>query len=144
MSFTVEPKPVVETDDNNVKFISKWKITLNKQKSKYFNNLNCETRIYKDLKDHPSLFYNSKNLGIEISDDQYEYEVTKDQDTLTILSKNLDVLKLAVYKLLSPQFTDKRMTIKRQWKINLRPLKIDEENNEDWNISFFNDDDTDY
>ena len=36
------------------------------------------------------------------------------------------------------------MTIKRQWKINLRPLKIDEENNEDWNISFFNDDDADY
>ena len=144
MSFTVEPKPVVETDDNNVKFISKWKITLNKQKSKYFNNLNCETRIYKDLKDHKSLFYNSKNLGIEIPDDQYEYEVTKDQDTITILSKNLDVLKLAVYKLLSPQFTDKRMTIKRQWKINIRPLKIDEENNEDWNISFFNDDDTDY
>ena len=31
MSFTIEPKPVVETDDNNVKFISKWKITLNKK-----------------------------------------------------------------------------------------------------------------
>ena len=144
MSFTIEPKPVVETDDNNVKFISKWKITLNKKNSKYFNNLNCETRTYSDLKNHPSLFYHSKKLGVEISDDQYEYEVTNDLDTVTVLSKNLDVLKLAVYKLLGPQFTDKRMTIKRQWKINLRPLKIDEENNEDWNISFFNDDNADY
>lgn len=144
MNFTIEPKPVVETDDNNVKFISKWKITLNKKNSKYFNNLNCETRTYSDLKNHPSLFYNSKKLGVEISDDQYEYEVTNDLDTVTILSKNLDVLKLAVYKLLGPQFINKRMTIKRQWKINLRPLKIDEENNEDWNISFFNNDDADY
>ena len=146
MSFIIEPKPIVETDENNVKFISNWKVILIKNQSKYFNNINCKTNTYTDLEDHPSLFYNVKKLGVEISKDYYKYNVTNENDKVIIVSKNLDVLKLAVYKILSSQFTNKRMTIKRQWKINLRPLKIDieEEENENWNISFFNDKDNDY
>ena len=93
MSFIIEPKPIVEIDENNVKFISSWKVVLKKCQSKYFDNIKCRTDTYTDLEDHPSLFYNVKKLGIEVSKDYYKYDITNENNKITIVSKNLDVLK---------------------------------------------------
>ena len=129
MSFTVEPKPIIDIDENNVKFISKWNVVLEKGNLKY--DITCKSDTYLDLQNHPSLFYNAKKLDMEIPNEYYEYTVENNTEFITISSKNIDVLKLAIYKIFKPCINDKRLTIKRQWNINIRPKKIvidDDEN----------------
>ena len=132
MSFTVEPKPIIDIDENNVKFISKWNVVLEKRNLKY--DITCKSDTYLDLQNHPSLFYNAKKLGMQIPNEFYEYTIHNNNECIIISSKNIDVLKLAIYKIFKPHIANKKLTIKRQWKISIRPPKIVIDENEDISV----------
>ena len=53
------------------------------------------------------------------------YLVENQEESILLTSKTLEVLKLAIGKVLE-NYHDKKLTIKRQWKINFREKKEEE------------------
>ena len=106
-----------------------------------FLSLPKKSNVYTDIVDHPSLFKYAKTMNVQIPSELYNYSVKNETGKTTMVSAtSLDVLKIALWKLLSHTHADKRIMIKRTWSIMFRELKEDET----INLSLFNDDDGDY
>jgi len=135
-SLSLTPFPTVEVDESGKKSITRWNISIPSKKIKR------EDGVYTDIVDHPSLFKYAKAMeNVVISPDLYHYSVKNETGKTTMVSAtSLDVLKIALWKLLSHTHADKRIMIKRTWSIMFKELKEDET----INLSLFNEDDGDY
>tara|TARA_B100001989_G_C24223989_1_gene309271 strand:+ start:130 stop:549 length:420 start_codon:yes stop_codon:yes gene_type:complete len=122
-SLNINPKPVIHTDEHGKKKIKEWKLILNKKDLPF--KIDCESNTRRDLVNHESLFGLAKELGITIPDEYYFYQVENQDESILLTSKTLEVLKLAIGKVLE-NYHDKKLTIKRQWKINFREKKEEE------------------
>jgi hypothetical protein len=137
-SVTINPKPVIEIGHDGNKKIKGWTVSIPKKDLLFeIDDIKSETK--KDLLEHPNLFGLAKELGISVPSEYYCYQVENSSESLTLTSRSIDVLKLAIGKVFENKH-DKRLTIKRQWTINFREKK--EEVN--LGIGIFDNEDGDY
>jgi hypothetical protein len=134
-SLSLTPFPTVEIDESGKRNITQWNITIPPKKIKQ------TTGVYTDIVGHPSLFKYAKTMNVTIPPELYNYSVKNETDKPTLVTAtSLDVLKIALWKLLSPSHADNRITVKRTWTIMFRPKPAEDETID---LSLF-DDDGDY
>ena len=124
-SITVNPKAVIHTDENGKKKIKEWKVSLNKRDLPF--DVSCKTNVYTDLVNNESLFGLTKELNIDIPAEYYHYHVDNLDESIVITSRSQEVLKVAIGSILK-DYHDKRVTIKRQWKLSFREKEEEEDN----------------
>ena len=81
-------------------------------------------------------------MGMTVPTEYYDFYVKESSESLQLTSRSLDVLKVAIGKVFENKH-DKRLIIKRQWIINFRDKK-EEEEVVTLGKGIFEDDDDDY
>ncbi len=129
-SLSLTPFPTVEVDESGKRSITQWNISIPAKKIKQ------GTGVYTDIAGHPSLFKHAKAIkNVTIPPELYHYSVKTETDKPTLISAaSLDVLKIALWKLLTPTHADKRITVKRTWTIMFRQPKPVEDDTIDFSL----------
>ena len=126
--------------EDGKKKINKWTVSIPKKDLPFIMDERDVNIKERNLGEHPSLFGLAKEIGIPVPDEYYDYQVEDSSETIILTSRSLDVLKVAIGKVFEKKH-NKRLTIKRQWTINFREKKEEEEESL---VCIFDDNDGDY